>query len=357
MAYGTKFSLDTIAEKNQTVAEIGEERIWEVLNGYFQAHNELTEAVTLNVAERTTDRLRSVGSAGSIEMVELDEFGSADVQKFDIEIDNVGFPMNRWGNALQWTRLYFEQATAEEFSKAVNGITDADEVKRYALLRYAVFHPSNRTIRDRLQTPVVNLPVKALINGDGFPIAPGPGGKTFDGDSHTHYMGITTADTPTAAEVTSLIENVMEHFNSGSPVLYINNGNEATIRGLTGFSEFVDVRLTDQRTQLVATGQNLANFNVYDRAIGLFNGAEVWVKPWIPEDYLYCTVLGQPMPLVERVPVFQGAVGLRLVAQNEQYPLRADEYEHRYGFGVWNRLNGAVMDIGTGSSTYTEPSV
>lgn len=357
MAYGTNFSLDTIAAQDDTVAEIGEERVWEVLDGYFQAHNIARQSVTSIVSERTTDRMRSVGSSDSIEMVELDEFGSADAQKLAIEVENVGFPLRRWGNAIQWTRYYFEQTTAEEFAKQVNGITDADEVKTYQQIRYTLFHPTNTTFNDRMMAPVISLPVKALINGDGFPIPPGPGGKTFDGDSHTHYKGIATADTPAASDLSALIENVTEHFNTGNPVLYINKGNEAKIRALTGFNEYVDVRLTDQRNELVANGRNLDTFNVYDRAIGLFDGAEVWVKPWIPEDYILASVLGQAMPLVERVPVVQSAVGLRLVAQNEQYPLRANEYEHRYGFGVWNRLNGAVLDIGTGSSTYTEPSL
>ena len=64
---------------------------------------------------------------------------------------------------------------------------------------------------------------------------------------------------------------------------------------------------------------------------------------------------GAPKPLVMRTPTMGGG-GLRIMAANEQFPLRAETMQREFGIGVWNRSNGAVLDTTTGAGTYTTPS-
>src|SRR5690606_38871762 len=152
-------------------------------------------------------------------------------------------------------------------------------------------------------------------------------------------------------------ETVAEHFTSGSLFVYINKADEVKVRGFTDFKEYIDARLVDQRAAVVvADGGSLDTVNYHDQAIGLLHGAEYWVKPWIPSGYAYAFITGPAAPLVHRVPE-AGPPGLRLMADNERYPLRAREWSHRFGIAVGNRLAGAVLDMNTGSGTYTQPTI
>jgi hypothetical protein len=47
--------------------------------------------------------------------------------------------------------------------------------------------------------------------------------------------------------------------------------------------------------------------------------------------------------------------GLQLVAESDTHPFSASHYSHRFGLGAGNRLNGVVMELGTGG-TYSIPS-
>jgi hypothetical protein len=356
MAFGTTFTLDTVAQQNTTVAEIGEDAIWANLDAYFAAHNELFMMAAEMVAETTTDRMRRYGATADLVAQELGEFGQPSAQKLAPTGYNVGFPLRRYGYALQWTRFAFENMSAEEFSKAVNAITDADEQALYAAFRRAIFKPTNSTFADWQQKPTVDLPVKALLNADSDPIPTGPSGTAFDGATHTHYTGVTAANAPTQAEAIAFIENVVEHFNTGNVRVFINRAEEADVLAFADFKEYIDARLVNLTAGINATG-TLDVRNLYDRAIGLLSGAEFHVKPWIPAGYWFATADGPEKPLVMRQPIPQSARNLRLVAQDENYPLRASEWEHRFGVSVWNRANGAVLDVATGSTTYTDPGL
>jgi hypothetical protein len=94
--------------------------------------------------------------------------------------------------------------------------------------------------------------------------------------------------------------------------------------------------------------------NPNNRAIGIFGAAEVWVKPWMPANYVFCWGDGGPKPLLRRIDPVTGG-NLELVAENEQFPLRATTFERRFGFGAWNRTNGAVLL--TNNATYSAPTL
>jgi hypothetical protein len=135
---------------------------------------------------------------------------------------------------------------------------------------------------------------------------------------------------------------VQEHYNTGKPVLYISQTDEAAFRALTGFTAYVDARMVQPSTATYASGA-LEIANLYDRAIGVFGAAEVWIKPWAIANYIFGYIQGPPPPLVMRQPTFAALGELNLVTEDERYPLRARGYERQFGMGVWNRTNGAVL--------------
>jgi hypothetical protein len=94
------------------------------------------------------------------------------------------------------------------------------------------------------------------------------------------------------------------------------------------------------------------------RILGRHN-AGVWVVEWrwIPANYLLAIHMGAPKPLIQRAdpPDTSLPAGLTLVAEEMDQPFKSSYWSHRFGFGVGNRLNGVVLELGTGG-TYTVPS-
>jgi len=351
MAYGTLSTLDTLSSVRQTVVEFGEDRAWDSIAAALAAHNAQKAEMRGDLVERTTDVRRAYGATDAKRMDEMDQWGLPDAQKVTAGI-TVDFPLRRYGNSLQWTYQVFRQWPVSQLAAEVAAIMDADRLNWIKQVKRAIFTPTNTTFIDKLGQPAnVSLAVKALVNADSAGIPVGPNGETFDGATHTHYLANATL---TAAFATSLVTAVQEHYNSGIPRIYIAAANEAAWRALTGFVAYIDPRLTlNTAANQPFTRSNISN--IYDRAIGLYGNAEVVIKPWMIAGYAFAYVSGAPVPLVERVPTFDGLGDLQLMYEDERHPLRARSYENQFGVGVWNRTNGAVLDFGNAS--YTVPTI
>jgi hypothetical protein len=194
--------------------------------------------------------------------------------------------------------------------------------------------------------------VKALVNADSTVLPPGPNGEAFNAVTHTHYLAAAVLNN---AALDGLITSILEHYGVGRVVVYINVAQVATIRALTGFNTILDARIIPSVTQQRAEG-NLDQSNLSNRLIGIYDNnagaAEIWVKPWILPSYLFGFNPDVAQPLRMRVRPGRGV--LRLMADWEQYPMRARQYEREYGFGIRERINGAILYIGGGS--YVTPT-
>jgi hypothetical protein len=353
MAYGTLNTLDTLAASQQTIAQYGEDRAFEAIDAAVTAHNEIMNDMMGDFIERTTDRQRRYGGPANMVMNKIDEFGRSDAQKIAAGV-TVGFPLNLNDINLQWTRTYFENATGQELAAQVTGAMDAHHNAIIRDIKIAIFTPTNTDNFIDRRIDNVELDLKALVNADGAAIPLGPNGETFDGATHTHYLA-RAGGSVAASDVTGLLNTVREHYGTGSQFLYINQAQEAAIRAMTSnFVAYVDARLLPPDTATRAQGSRLNTQNIYNRAIGLFDAAEVWVKPWVPATYMFSWIEGVTPPLVlrERRP---GLFMLRLMAEDERHPLRARAWESEYGVGVWTRTNGAVLY--TGNTSYAAPTI
>lgn len=357
MGFGTIQVLDSLASSQQTIAQYGEDRAFADIDAARVALNRITDEIIANLVERTTDRQRRYGSADSMAMEELDEYGRPSAQKIAAGA-TVGFPLRKYGVALQWTRTAFEVMTGAEMAAQVTSAMNADTAAIQREVRRALFTPTNYTWVDRY-VDNVSLAVKALVNADSAPIPLGPNGETFVAATHTHF-NFTAGVALAAADLVALIEDVVEHFSSGQAVVYINRAQETAVRGLTGFTAYLDARLIGANNATQATG-TLDDRNLYDRAIGVFSSggvsAEIVVKPWPPAGYLVAWIRGAPPPLVMRERV-AGRGDLRLVFEEERYPLRARGWEREFGVGVFTRTAAAVLYIDTGAAAaYVAPTI
>jgi hypothetical protein len=349
MAYGTLSVADLLASVRvgATVFEVGEDKTFAAIDAYLKAHNTILNMMLDDLVNRTTDRIVGIGGSDTMVMQELDEFGHADAQKVTAGA-TVGFPLRLYGGAIQWTRKWFQNHTLVELVAQVEGMTTADNLNVQSQVKKALFTPTNYTFIDAL-IDRLSIPVKALANADSVPLPIGPNGEVFNAATHTHYTGTASL---IAANISALITNVSEHFNSGTVVLYINQAQEAAVRAMTSnFTAYIDARIIPASTAQVGRGV-LDQSNAYNRAIGIFDAAEVWVKPWVPANYMVAWMSGQDKPLMMRTRA-AGSGDFGLDYEDEQYPLRARQYGREFGVAVRNRVSAAALL--TNSGTYVVP--
>lgn len=353
MTFGTLSVLDTLASSQQTVTEFGEDQAFGAISAALAVHNVLVAEQLADLVEFTNVRLGRYGGVSEGEMEDVDEFGAVDTQKVSAG-QNIGTPLRAAQYAVQWTRLYMQTHTASELAAQYNAGKDADIRGIQRGIRRAIYLPTNNlAYKDRRVDNVV-LPILALLNADGQAIPYGPDGEAFDGATHTHYLATAAL---VAANVSALIETVVEHGVQGQVMLYINRAQEAAIRAMANFQPYMDARTIPSTTTSRADGDlDMTRYN--NRAIGTFDAAEVWVKPWVLASYPFSfdkRGTGKPLRFRTRSGQPTGMGALNLAADHEHYPLRAQHMEREYGISVWNRANGAVLF--TGGASYVAPSI
>lgn len=352
MPFGTLSLSDLQLVTDQTILNFGEDRLFNNLQFLLSLHNEFVDEMMSELVTRTTDRVRRYGVSSTINMEPVDGVGQVDAQKEMPTGVNVAFPLRRFQIATQWTREWFKYHTVAELANQVKQRQDADIRRVLYELKTALFNPTNYTTLDRLYDNY-SLDVKRLVNADSAAILPAPDGSTFNGASHTHY--IARVSTLAASDITAVLNLVSEHYDTGQLILFINKASEAAVRAFTSnFYPYLDVRLTPADNTTRAMGKSLEVMNPYNRPIGLFDAAEVWVKPWMPANYMFAFIRGVTPPLVMR----EQAVGDRGFGMRWEYdsaPLHAEQFSRDFGFGVWERTNGAVLY--TGGTSYVAPTL
>jgi len=349
MPYGTLSTIDTLRSSQQTVAQYGEDRAFEAISTLLAAHNTVLNEMLSSFVEKTTDRMRRYGGADSMEMQEVDEFGTPDAQKVHTGA-SVAFPMQLYALGINWTRHYLLNASVSEIMASVDAARTADIRNVQRAISRALFIPTNYIFRDKL-VDHVDLPIKALANGDGDPIPAAPDGTTFDGSTHSHYLAFPSV---TDDAVGLLIETVLEHFLSGKISIYIHRAQEKAFSELSKFAPIVNSRIIMPSDRMYVHDD--VSINISNRQIGFYdNKAEVYVKPWIPAGYILCMHEGGDSKTLCFRSRTANSGDLELLYENEQYPLRSRAIGREFGIGVYNRIKAAVAYIG--GTDYVAPNL
>jgi hypothetical protein len=357
MAYGTLSIFDTIggrrAAANDYIGLYDPMTLYQQLQVFLDAHNRLMDQMTEDIIDPTTDRFLTWGSNAETSMMDGDEFSRPDVSKVQADPTMMAFPLRLKQVAYGVTQLFMETKTVGDLEQVVTACTDADVRDRLATIRQVLFNPTNNlTYKDRL-VDNITLPLRALLNADSAYIPPDQFGNTFDPSTHTHFLGTSSF---VASDLTSLVSTVVEHWTTGAVRVYANRANETTLRALTGFYPYWDSRLTPSVNQTTALDTPLDVLNIYNRPIGIFGEAEIWIKPWVPANYLFAfnTMVDKPLRMRTRPTAGVNRGALRIAAQVASYPLMATYMEREYGIGVYERRNGAVLKMD--NATYSAPA-
>lgn len=350
MTTGTNDISTLLATRDQSVIEFGLNDIQTVLAAELTAHNAIVTMLLTDLATYTTDRQRKYGTSVAGDMYEVDEYGRAPTQ-VSKPGDTVGFPLKMFQYAIGWTEKWFQLNTPADMAIATQAAERAHLRMITRELKKAFMLSANYTFNDFL-VDKVDVAVKRLVNADSANIPEGPNNEVFDGATHTHYAG-RAGGSLAASDLTSLINNVLEHGFGVAVKLAISTTDEVAVRALTGFTAYPDPRIVYRNTD--TPGQTLDISRLNNRAIGIFGGAEVWVKSWMPASYFFAWDSGSPPPLAFRQRTNTGLQGLRIVGTNHMFPLYAQYMEAEFGIGVWTRTNGAMLY--SGDTSYSDPTI
>lgn len=348
---GTYSLADLRANRFTSIAAFGLDNINVILQRDLAANNQIVIELQSELAVQTTDKQRVYGASIDGDMVEIDEFARSATKKPSVG-SGVGFPLKNFQYPVGWDKRWIDRASVGELAEKAIAAETAYLKAHRRDLKKALFLSTNYTWRDINGVPVADLSVKRLVNADSMAIPNGPDGSTFNAATHTHYLATATM---TAAGLTAAINTVVEHGHGERVIAAFNFADEATVRALTGFVAAPDYRVIPANN--AAYTRDVTNpGNMYNRFIGIFGAAEVWIKPWAIANYAFIWDANSPMkPLILREDNVAGYQGLRLAATLETYPLYAQYFEASFGYGVWTRTNGCAWYFA--SASYTDPTI
>jgi hypothetical protein len=353
--FGNIMLSDLLATTTGTIAQFGpdaEERIWQVFRNSLAAHNRQMVQMVDELCEFTTERIFGNGGIQTGDFEELDELETPRPQKV-APGENLGIPMRLYGFGQQWTDTYLEEAAPADLAGQFLSVLDADKRNIMNEINRAIYLSTNYTSVDIRKKDQASLPVKRLANADSFSIPVGPNGETFNAATHTHYLARVGAFAST--DLDALITTVSEHYQ-GMVEVVINTAQETAVRAFTGFNAVVDARVIQATTLTYARGP-LDLTNRGNRLIGIYNGAEIWVRPWALNNYLLAYNTGAPKPLLIRTRTGADvpSAGLRPIYRQRGFPLTMEGWAREFGVGTIARVAAAVLYVG--GTSYSDPAL
>lgn len=340
------------------VNTIGQRVVYEATSQLLAQYNaELNAALSVFVGETTSNFKYRYKLPGGGRLQRRGRQGMPGAKKASGSWD-VAFPLEDFGDIIAGDDISLAYMTLQEYQRHLDSVMIADKnTVRFELLK-ALLNSNQDTFEDEING---SLSIEPLANGDSVTYPPVLGSESEATDNHyleSNYAASAISDTNNP--YVTLRDELEEHFGAtqggSNIVVWINNAQTAKTEALTDFSEVPDrfVRIGQDTDYAESLPAGLPG----ERVIGRTNG--VWVVEWrfIPANYMLALHLDAIPPLVMREdPADTGlGSGLQLVSQGiETMPFQTAFWRHRFGFGCGNRLNGAVMELGTGGS-YTIPS-
>lgn len=335
---------------------IGQRVVYDAIQQLLDQHNAELDAALAVFVEATTDDFKErYKLPGGGRLQRLGSQAPAGAVKTTGEWD-VAYPLEDFGAQVAGSRIDMAYMTVQDLDRHLDTVTFQDiNTVRFEILK-ALFNSAADTFVDPRKG---SLTVQPLANGDAVLYPPVLGAESEATDTHYLESGyaasaIADANNPFVTARDELEEHFGAPTGGSNIVAFVNNAQVAKTEDLTDFDA-----VNDRFTTPGADADELFGLpaGLPGRVVGRTNG--VWVVEWrpIPANYLLALHLDAPKPLKMRVhPADTGLTrGLQLVATDETYPLQSSHYEHSFGFGCANRLNGVVIELGTGG-TYTVPA-
>jgi hypothetical protein len=337
-------------------ATVGQRVIYEVAMEYISKVNAAIDAAVSVFAEETTSEFKrryKLAGGGRLSKRGTDgTYGAGKVYGYW----DVAFPLEDFGREIAGDDVSMAYMSVRELENHINTVVAQNvNTVRWEIL-HALFDNVQGTFVDPLHG---SLSIEPLANGDTVVYPPVIGSESEATEDHyleSSYAATAISDSnnPYVTMRDDLVHHNEISGEGYNIVSFINAAEEPETEDLTDFDP-----VTDMYTR---PGANTAEVfglpaGLPGAVIGRTNGVWVVRWDWIPASYMLSIDLDQPKPLIRRVDPADTRLGegLQLVAENEEFPFKVSTWRHRFGFGGGNRLNGVVMELGTGG-TYTIPT-
>ena len=339
-------------EDTARLTELDPVQISDAINQVLAEYQrERNEAQSLLVSDTVTRSSELVQLGGVDEGQEIGPDGRPLETHFGGNF-TVGYPMKRIGWALGYNDETFANLTVADLDRQVTAKTAGNALRHRREIMRALVGNANYSFTDNIENSGT-VTVARLANSDG---------TDYDGagTDDNHYLAsgyaagsISATNNPLA----TLKDEIAEHQDGSVRVVaFINSTNRVDlIDGLT--ASFVEAGVEGLTPAAADAQANGVGANVPGTFVGIDQASGVFVYEWnlVPAGYIYAQNVDGPGPLVRRIPAIQSLQGFTVRAEEEHFPFFKRTWIERFGYGVRNRLNGAVMQLTAGS--YTVPTV
>ena len=345
------------ASDYEFVRNIDKELVYTATNEYVQQVVAYTNSLySLFVAMDTvkyTER-NKLGMTGKMQKVTKDADGKNNRPYGGFD---VGYPIENYKEFVAITDVDMAKMTTEAFQQHVDGITTLYQNRVRHEILYALLNNTQKSVVDDYHGTIA---VEPLANGDGVVYPPLVGSDTEAADDHYLGLNYTAANiSDTNNPYVTLKRELLEHYGGGSSggddvIALIHSDQEAKTAALTDFYPVRDIRVS-----LNGTDSELAQYEgIPFKVIGRVSGVTVASWDWIPTGYIVTLNRQVSAPLKRRVDseAELGGGGLQNLEPFSDTALTYNRWRARFGFGVHNRLAGAVGQL-VASTSYTIPTL
>ncbi len=348
------FSVLGISDTERVMVQtVGQRVVYDAVQQVLQEYNDgLSKALGVFVGESTSDyKLRYKLPGGGRLQRRGGQAPSGAVKAYGSW--DVAFPLEDFGAQVAGDRVSMAYMTLKDLQNHLDSVM----IRDINTMRFEILKALLNNVQDTFTDPLYgSLSIEPLANGDTVVYPPVLGAEDEATDDHYLESGYAyTAITDTNNPLVTMRNELEEHF--GAPtggsniVVFINNEETPYIEALSSFDAVTDrfIRAGEDTDEPIGLP-----FDLPGKILGRCDG--VWVVEWryIPAKYMVGIHLDAPAPLIQRVdPEDTGLPrGLALVSESgdANYPFTQSQFVHRFGFGAGNRLNGVVMELGSGGS-------
>jgi hypothetical protein len=347
----------TLGDADTLVNVVGQRLVWETAQAYFDQYNADMEAASRTLVERVTTepKARYFLPGGGMMQRRGGQAQSHAVRP--IGNWDVAIPLEEFGDQIAGTKNGMAKMTLGKMQNTLRNITIRSNNTRSFEMARALFVNTTRAFPDDDLGTLTIQPLAIVSDGVTYPPLMG---TTADTTLESYYesgyaaSAISDANNP----IEFIADKLRARFgDSGQIVVAIHLDQRPKVEDLADFEAVADPNLRVGNSTTVAVG---APADIPGRVIGYCNGAWVTVWPTMPSGYVFGFDGEQPRPLLERAHEAGAQIprGLHLVTESFDagtYPWIQAHYEDHFGYGVGNRVNGVVLELGT-SGAYTIPA-
>lgn len=335
------------------VSSVGESIVYDAVQEFVRMHNENLISTSNLFIQGMTERFKDIYKMpGSGRLQRRNAFARTGAVRPGSEWD-VAYPLEEFGVAIEGDVKAYAMLTVEELANELitARIQDINTVRWEVLSSF--YNNENRVVVDQWPGSKGSLTIRTLANGDGTMYMPLSGTDLAERDNYVVSGYADTAIDDTNNPVATIVEKLG---SNGNAVVFINKAQRAKVEALTNFVDATPAAIMAGSGR--DTLRSAPTLPSKAELIGYTDSA--WVAVWdeaVPPSYVIGVDADQPGPYMMRVhrSEYDLPQGLALVVTDERYPIRTRHWEHDFGIGAGNRVNGAVVQL-KAAGTYDVPA-